>query len=327
LLRRLAGGGQCNLAALATELGIGEPAVAAALADLADRGLPIRQSGRDRYCLEYPIELLGKEAIWAGLESQARDWLEAIDVLQEVDSTNAWLLDRPGCKPGRGRACLAEVQHAGRGRRGRHWVAPPGGSLCLSLGWNVADVPRDISSLGLVCGVAAVNALEALGVPGTGLKWPNDLEWCGRKLGGVLVETRSSGSGSMDLVMGLGLNLRLGPQGDRIDTGWGGPPADLAEIMGGNPPGRNVLAAELLNCLARSLQIFSGSGFASFRPGWERMDSLRHKTVQVRTGASCVTGIASGVDDMGALQLQVGGRMIPCLAGEVSVRLANATSD
>ena len=104
---------------------------------------------------------------------------------------------------------LAEHQTGGRGRRGRAWIAPPGGAICLSLAWQYPDLPADLSALSLVVGVAAVNALASLGVAGVRLKWPNDLVTADGKLGGILIEMRAEAGGPVHLVVGLGSNVML----------------------------------------------------------------------------------------------------------------------
>jgi BirA family biotin operon repressor/biotin-[acetyl-CoA-carboxylase] ligase len=327
LIRRLADGRCHSLLQLAADLNIDPDLAASALDRLADKGLQFQRFGQDGYCLTHGFDVLDPAIIGSGLVLQAREFLESVEVLEQVDSTNSWLLQQPRCEPSHGRACLAELQREGRGRRGRLWIAPPGGSLCLSLAWHLESIRTDISSLGLVCSVAVVRALEAFGTGGLGLKWPNDLVWEERKLGGVLVEMRSSGGGSGYAVIGLGLNLHLGDRARTIPTGWGGPPTDLTEILGRRLPGRNALAAELLNSLVRGLKEFSGKGFVPTRPDWERLDVLRDRQVTVQGETGSTGGIAMGVDDRGALKLRVGRELVLCVDGEVSVRPENATTD
>ena len=79
--------------------------------------------------------------------------IEALLVEWTLESTNTRLLE--ALPPGAGRAAvvLAENQTGGRGRRGRGWVAPPGGAICLSLAWQYPDMPADLSALSLVVGL------------------------------------------------------------------------------------------------------------------------------------------------------------------------------
>jgi BirA family biotin operon repressor/biotin-[acetyl-CoA-carboxylase] ligase len=312
---------------MATEFGMSEREVVSALAELTEAGMALQNTSAGSYCLNQPLELLQSSCIEECLTGEARRLLQALDVLEQVDSTNAWLLRQPTCDPGHGRVCLAELQTGGRGRRGRHWVAPPGGSLCLSVSWHFPANLPDMSGLSLACGVAVAHALEALGVKHLGLKWPNDLVWSGRKLGGLLVEMRSSGKGAVYAVIGLGLNLSIGNCAERIETGWGGRPVDLLSTGTAGLPGPNKLAAALINSMVNMLAAFSQHGFSASRPEWERLDCLRGRMVTVHGEDRTVQGTALGVDSGGALRLDVDGKVINCVAGEVSVRLENATAD
>jgi len=160
------------------------------------------------------LELLDAAAIRAALRDEATGRLHRLEVLFEVDSTNTRLLERPGPPSGFADAALAEVQNAGRGRQGRRWISPFGASLALSLGWTFSDAERVDSTLSLAVGVAVCRALGGLGARGMRLKWPNDVWFEDRKLGGVLVETRMGG-GTAQAVVGIGLNLHLSAESRR----------------------------------------------------------------------------------------------------------------
>src|SRR5690606_19392107 len=94
-----------------------------------------------------------------------------------LDSTNRYLLETPAASRGALHVALADSQHAGRGRRGRHWIAPPGAGLCLSVALTVRRGPRDRPALPLAAGVAVRRAIAAAAGIEVGLKWPNDLVW------------------------------------------------------------------------------------------------------------------------------------------------------
>src|SRR6185437_11595237 len=144
------------------------------------------------------------------LSEDVRRRVKSLDVVWSVDSTNTVLLSRPGVPNGFSEVMLAEYQTAGRGRRGKPWVAPPGGSICLSFSWNFRGVPEDLGSLGLVIGVCELRALRTLGVAHAKLKWPNDLLVEDQKLGGILIELRAESDGPAYVVVGIGVNVALG---------------------------------------------------------------------------------------------------------------------
>ncbi len=327
LIQLLSSGRQFDAAGLGVELQISPDQVLDALALLQGAGLQVMHGADNTFRLPRPFELLDASRISGDLPPHVAKRLGVVEVLGQVDSSNSWLLKQPRCEIGEGRACLAEIQTAGRGRRGRQWMAPPTGSLCLSLAWHFPGILPDMSCLSLACGVAVVRALEDLGVEGVSIKWPNDLMWRDRKLAGLLVEMRSDGNGSAYVVIGLGLNLDLGVLAGKISTGWGGAPVDLAAVALDRVPGRNVLAAAVLTSLTDILLAFPESGFAGLREQWQRLDGLTGRRVSVHGEGGVLQGTVLGVNDSGALRLMVDGEEVQCVAGEVSVRPVDATAD
>jgi BirA family transcriptional regulator, biotin operon repressor / biotin---[acetyl-CoA-carboxylase] ligase len=206
LLRALASGRAVSGAALGRELGVSRAAVWKAVRRLVDLGLDIEALPGRGYRLARPLTLLDRDGVQAALPAGIAARLGVLEVLAETDSTNARVLaaERP---VGELVACLAEYQSAGRGRRGRQWLSPPGAGICLSVGGRVPAAPSDYAALPTAVGVACAAALEALGVRGIGLKWPNDLLLDGGKLGGILIELRGESQGPATVAVGLGLNI------------------------------------------------------------------------------------------------------------------------
>src|SRR5687768_16986841 len=156
-------------------------------------------------------EPLDTARILAGLSQSLREKVKTLEAVQSIDSTNAALAARSAPALGCSEVLLAEFQTAGRGRRGRSWLAPPGGAVCLSLSWTFPQVPRDAGALSLAMGVCVLRALKAQGVTGAQLKWPNDILIAARKLGGILIELRAEAAGPACAVVGIGLNVEMGP--------------------------------------------------------------------------------------------------------------------
>src|ERR1700727_2360271 len=144
---------------------------------------------------------LAAQALRDGLVGPGLPWRQ-LDVVAETGSTNADLLARAEAGDDiDGSVLLAEFQHAGRGRHGRQWSAPPRTQVALSVGVAGTSVPRTgWGWLPLAAGVAVADALAALGVE-AGLKWPNDVLAGGGKLAGILAE---GGSPTPVVVLGLG---------------------------------------------------------------------------------------------------------------------------
>jgi len=288
-------------------------------------GIGIESLPRRGYRLAEPVDLLDWEAIMAAVPQPARERLESLSVLLAVDSTNRRLLDASAPSPGRTNVCLAEIQTAGRGRRGRHWVSPFGSGLCLSLSWRFVEMPPGLSALSLAAGVAVVRALERLGASNLGLKWPNDVIWRGRKLAGTLIELKGESVGPTEVVMGVGLNQRM-PAATRLMLAeqQGALVADLHEMLRDTTPSRNEVAAALIGELVAMLTVFARQGFVPFAPTWRALDVTANVPVRVLQTGTDLDGVARGVDDDGALLVEVAGRLERIVSGDVSLRPAAA---
>jgi len=109
-----------------------------------------------------------------------------------------------------GTLVLADEQTAGRGRLGRAWTSERGAGIWLTLVEH-PDEPLALEVLSLRCGLYAAEALDALAGAPIGVKWPNDLYVRGRKLAGVLIETRWRGTSPEWVSIGFGLNVAQPP--------------------------------------------------------------------------------------------------------------------
>jgi BirA family biotin operon repressor/biotin-[acetyl-CoA-carboxylase] ligase len=320
LLRMLADGELHAGPALADRLGVTRAAVWKHVGELRTAGIDVVSVDRRGYRLARPCELLDAESIRAAMAGAAP---REVEVLFEVDSTNEYLYGAPPPPAGRPRIVFAEIQRAGRGRRGRTWTAPFGSGLTFSIAWTYAEAPAGLPALGLAMGVQVARALRRAGAREAMLKWPNDIVWRHRKLGGLLIQAKLEAGGAATVVVGLGLNLAM-PEDAR--TGLAGPGvtpvADLLEATGGTTPGRNALAGQLASTLCEGLQRFGQAGFAPFAAGWQELDSLAGEVVEVSHSAGSVTGRALGADRDGALRVEVGGAVERFHAGDVSLRAA-----
>ena len=308
---------------LAAQLGVTRAAVWKLAGELRALGVGIESVARRGYRLARPVELLDlgrirDEARRRGLTLPADTELDF-----EIDSTSDRLHRAPPPPADRPRLLFAEIQHAGRGRRGRSWIAPFGSGLTFSVGWTFSETPAGLSSLSLAVGVALVRCLRDWGADQAMLKWPNDLLVYGRKLGGLLIQLRAESGAGASAVIGLGLNLQLsettraGIQGPGVL-----PVADLAEALCGSLPGRNALAASLASAMLDALQGFAASGFGPFLDDWRRFDALRDAPVTLVQGEERIVGVARGADRDGALLLEVGNRIERFYSGDVSLRPA-----
>ena len=319
LFAKLADGEFHSGEALASDLAVSRSAIWKAASALRDLGATVHAVRNRGYRLPGTAEPLDAARITESLSDTARPHVARVDTAWTVGSTNTVLMERPYPRLGSGEALLAEYQTAGRGRRGRTWVAPPGGSICLSFSWLFGEVPRDLGALGLVVGVCAKEALTGLGVVGVGLKWPNDLLIDDRKLGGILIELRAESSGPACVVIGIGLNVALGAELLEKIRATGIAPIDLvsAGLKGAR---RNTVAAALISSFAQGLLDFEREGLKHFVQKWMDADALRGRPVTVLGPEATIKGIARGIDLDGALLVETPQGLQKFISGDVSVR-------
>ena len=110
-------------------------------------GVNIESVPRQGYRLPRAVDLLDKKRSLAELSPATRALLDPLEVLLTVDSTNRYVAEHAANPPGTTHVCVAEMQNAGRGRRGRSWVAPFGCGICMSLGWQFVEAPPTFSAL------------------------------------------------------------------------------------------------------------------------------------------------------------------------------------
>ncbi len=240
-----------------------------------------------------------------------------IIALESCLSTNSLLLDKArDSSVSSGTLLIADRQTAGRGRMGRQWASSAEGSLTFSLLWRFNVPPSRLSGLSLSVGLAVARGLEACGVSGIGLKWPNDILLDGGKVGGILIELENI-AGTMLAVIGVGINLQL-PAGKAEEFIY--PPAALAQALI-PPPERHVVLAQVMLALADVLDRFTESGFAILRDEWQSRHAWQDRPVRLlNAGVAERQGICLGADADGALLLRTAQGIERCLSGDVSLR-------
>ena len=251
--------------------------------------------------LDSPAHPWPAETIWAQVYPLLPDF--TVEVLPEIDSSNSELMRRARSGQHEATLLVAERQTAGRGRQGRVWQSQAGDSLTFSI--SLALRPQDWSGLSLAVGLSLAESLH----PDVRLKWPNDLWFEDRKLGGILVEAASMG-GRSQVVVGVGLNIRPRPS-----EGLSTPPAALSELL----PACNAAdaLARVASPLIETLLGFEAGGFAPLQHRFDARDALKGRRVHTSDGQQ---GLALGVSLGGALRLQTELGVQDIHSAEISVR-------
>lgn len=292
-------------------LGMSRAAINKHIQTLRDWGVDIFTVPGKGYSLPEPVQLLDAEFIRSRLNNDS-----AIAVLPVIDSTNQYLLDRIATLSS-GDACIAEYQHAGRGRRGRKWFSPFGANLYLSLYWRLEQGPAAAIGLSLVIGIIMAEVMQSLGAEKVQVKWPNDLYLHDRKLAGILVELTGKTGDAAQIVIGAGINLTMRRvEEEVVNQGW----INLQEA--GIKIDRNMLAVRLIKELRTALELFEQEGLAPYLARWEKLDNFIHRPVKLLIGDKEIVGISRGINAQGALLLEQDGEIRAWMGGEISLRSA-----
>lgn len=223
--------------------------------------------------------------------------------LEEVSSTNTYLLDLPAERSPHGMVVIAENQIAGKGRHGRTWLAFPCRNITFSIVLRSHIHPGGLVTLAAATAVTRV--LRDLPVM-AGIKWPNDIVTLnsGQKLCGILCEARQEASGSLRLVLGIGLNVNLGVEDlpDEIRT-----QATSLQILLGHTLNRNALLVALLDSIGKTWTELAQDGGVCLIQTARSLCVTLGCEVRMDLNGQVIEGTAVDLDPQGRLVLRLPG--------------------
>ncbi|KAA1162680.1 bifunctional biotin--[acetyl-CoA-carboxylase] ligase/biotin operon repressor BirA [Pseudoalteromonas fuliginea] len=318
ILNALNQGGFVSGQALGEKLGISRAAVSKHIKTLQDMGLDIFKVTGKGYCLNSQVGLLNKTQIdqhYKALGANTAD----VEVHPIIDSTNSELMRRIQAKTTlkSGIVIVAEMQQAGRGRRGRVWQSPFGANLYYSYFWRLDDGLQAAMGVSIAVGLAVYDAIKALYQVDVELKWPNDIYINKQKLAGVLVELDGQPQGPCQLVIGIGINLQM-PESfsQHIDQAW----TDLNQHT--QKLDKNQLVASLTYHLEQRLAQYRQTGLQAMYEQWNSLNAFAGDYVELNTGHRSWRGICEGIDPQGGIRIRQDGEVKSYYGGEVSLRKA-----
>ncbi|MDC9623977.1 bifunctional biotin--[acetyl-CoA-carboxylase] ligase/biotin operon repressor BirA [Xenorhabdus sp. XENO-7] len=293
---------------LGQELGMSRAGINKHIQTIREWGVEILTIPGKGYRFPVSMNLLDKELIAGYLPN---DRLEVIPV---IDSTNQYLLEKLS-ELDSGDACVAEYQYAGRGRRGRQWISAFGRNLYLSMYWRLEQGPAAAIGLSLVVGIVIAEVLNRQGAERVKVKWPNDLYLDDKKLAGILVELIGKTGDAAQIVIGIGMNISMSSEQQKlINQQW----TNLQQA--GIVVERNKLISEIILELKKALIQFENEGLSPFLFRWLKLDNFMNRSVKLIIGNQEVYGTARGIDQQGALLLDINGVITPYIGGEISLR-------
>lgn len=235
---------------------------------------------------------------------------------ETVDSTNLRIRELAKAQAPAGTLYGAEVQTAGRGRRGRSWHTPAGEALAMSFLLYPDCAPDRASMLSLVAGLGVAQGCQELGIP-VQVKWPNDVVLSGKKLCGILTEMQADPEKIHFVVVGIGINVNLKEIPEELQQ-----VATSLYQETGREWERETVMACALNHIEKNYEIFQQTAdLSGLQKEYESFLVNCGRQVRIEAGKDSFTGTAMGINPMGELLVKrEDGSVCPVCAGEVSVR-------
>ncbi len=252
--------------------------------------------------------------------------------IHEISSTSTELLNRwRNGELNKPISLMADIQTAGRGRRGKNWLSSPENSLTFSIAYPFTRPGgiSQLSGLSLVCGLALIYGiseyfqinLEKLRDKGLRLKWPNDILINQSKLAGILVEGGQTQPNEPTwMIIGVGLNLRTQII-ENLGSGYG--VANLMDLFSSSQTiDHQKIWRAITNCFIEQLELFNANGFPFFKDDWNDWNAYKNQMVNLSQDGQIInSGKFIGINDDGALLIQTNHEIKTVHNGELSLRL------
>jgi BirA family biotin operon repressor/biotin-[acetyl-CoA-carboxylase] ligase len=249
-------------------------------------------------------------------------WGRPLRVLGEVPSTQDVALSWAADGAPEGALVVADHQTRGRGRRGRAWASAPGRAVQLSLVLRPRGTADRAGRLTTALGLAVADAVTALYALPAAVEWPNDVAVEGRKLAGVLVETRFTGGRWDTAVAGVGINVAWACTELPVDLAPRATSIACERERRGLGPARATRPALLADVLVRFESLYplalgdDPDGHLMARAA--ARSGVLGRTVVVRLASGpTIEGVAVGLLESGALEVDTGGARRSVDAGHI----------
>ena len=300
---------------LSSNLNISRTAVWKHIRNLKALGYRIEAVPSVGYRLVAAPDLLLPEEIAAGLMTERIG--RQIVAFNETASTNetAFKMAEEGAPEGT--VVIAESQSRGKGRMGRRWESPSGVNLYCSIILRPPILPLQAVQMTFLSAVAVARGVEETTRLSPTIKWPNDVLLAGRKVAGLLNEMGAETEKVNFIILGIGVNINMEQDQFPLDLRH---PATSLRIEAGRPVNRVEFVRALLREADTLYASYLAGGYGAVRDEWLARCAMIGRRVHVSYRDSAVAGLATGIDEYGALLLALDdGRVERVLAGDVKL--------
>ena len=279
-------------------------------------GLTVEKNNTEKYRLSTQLSLLNKKNI---IQEINQDLMDSLYLQTEfiTNSTNDSVTKTAQSqKKNIIYISTAEYQTHARGRYGKEWFNPFGATISLSFFWKPIKKQYNQEGLSLAVGMAVIKSLNTPSKERLTLKWPNDIFYKDKKLGGILIESSEHPHGNIQVTIGIGVNVNLTEtQIKKIPQ----PSTDMTRVFKQTAT-RNLLIAQIINSLIPTLKVYEQLGFSAFHREWCQYDNLLGRNVTLKYGNKQYSGVAQGVNESGQLIVKTASQTYHFNSGEVSLQ-------
>ncbi len=302
--------------ALSENLKVSRTTVWKQIKTLLSDGYEIESAPRKGYRISLPADILSPEEVRPGLKTEVFGQREYF-YYREIDSTNnrARILASEGYPEGT--IVVAEMQSAGRGRRGRSWYSPAGQGIYVSVILRPLLPLKEISRVSLVTAVAVAETVQSELHLQPRIKWPNDILIEGKKIAGILSEAVTDIDGIEYIVAGIGLNVNNQILDFPADFRT---PATSARAENHRPDSRIRVLQGLLLHLESYYKDLRAGNFTHVLEKGRSLSMVIGREVRLDTVNGFIVGEAIDIDDSGFLLLRHRqGTIQTIMSGEISI--------
>ncbi|MEQ8201208.1 MAG: biotin--[acetyl-CoA-carboxylase] ligase [Syntrophomonadaceae bacterium] len=302
--------------ALSDSLNVSRTAIWKQIKHLLDEGYEIESAPKKGYRMRSTPDLLSPDEVCADLATAVFGQQDYF-YFREIDSTNNYARDAAREGVPEGTIVVAEMQTAGRGRRGRGWFSPSRQGIYMSIILR-PDMPLpQLARIPLVAAVALAETIRAAVGLDARIKWPNDILVNNKKIAGILSEAVADMDGIDYVVVGFGLNFSNDPGEFPPDLRM---PATSVQAEGSRPFSRVGLMQDLLYNLEQSYQQLLAGNFDTVLAKARELSMVIGQNVRLETNQGHIIGKAIDLNENGYLVVVGrGGSVQTVMSGEIEV--------
>ncbi|MCW8930995.1 MAG: biotin--[acetyl-CoA-carboxylase] ligase [Gammaproteobacteria bacterium] len=285
------------------------------LKNIEKKGLKIVQNN-EIYVIQNEVIPLSEESIRANLDCTVNNLIQLLDVLYQADSTNKQIIKNELTE--NYSVLMTEFQSSGQGRREKKWMSPIADNIYLSIQFQLEN-SKNVQLIPLITAIAICKSLKKFNANGCKIKWPNDIYLDGKKLAGILVESRFNREQGYTFVVGIGLNVNM-QINNNIDQLWTSLCKSQNKFFD-----RNIITSAILSECIQSYNKILRLDFIEFMSDWKLYDYLNGSEINITNDKASYSAIARGISADGALLIERSGDEIlqKIYSADVSVKRKN----